>query len=78
MITDKEIKTGLDKAYAKAGTNAYFGNGFEAGVKFATDQLLKNNKEIAIDKKPCEYCNRQKYSYDYHDFCGKCGLAFDR
>ena len=49
MLTNKEIKDGLDKAYAKAGANAYFGNGFKAGVKFATDQHLKNNKKLEMD-----------------------------
>ena len=28
----EEIKKGLDKAYKKAGHNAYFANGFEAGI----------------------------------------------
>lgn len=32
----KTIKKGLDEAYQKAGVNAYFGNGFQAGVDFAT------------------------------------------
>jgi len=29
------IEKGLDKAYKKAGQNAYFGNGFNAGIEFA-------------------------------------------
>ncbi|MHA2366834.1 MAG: hypothetical protein ACXAC7_22980, partial [Candidatus Hodarchaeales archaeon] len=33
------IKQGLDKAYKEAGHNAYFGNGFEAGVKYAQEQF---------------------------------------
>jgi len=36
-LTREQIKQGLDKAYKEAGSNAYFGNGFEAGVKFAQD-----------------------------------------
>lgn len=39
MITDEQIKKGLNKAYKEAGQNAYFGNGFEAGVKFAQQQV---------------------------------------
>ncbi len=39
MITDEQIKQGLDKAYKAAGHNAYFGNGFQAGVNFAIEQL---------------------------------------
>ena len=29
------IEEGLEEAYQKAGKNAYFGNGFKAGVEFA-------------------------------------------
>ena len=39
MITDEQIKQGLDKSYKEAGHNAYFGNGFKAGVKFALEQV---------------------------------------
>lgn len=46
MITDKQINEGLGQAYKKAGHNAYFGNGFEAGVNFA--QELVNNLTIPI------------------------------
>lgn len=35
-LTDKEIQKGCDEAYKKLGLNAYFGNGFKAGVEFAT------------------------------------------
>ena len=35
MITDEQIKQGQEKAYKAAGHNAYFGNGFQAGVNFA-------------------------------------------
>lgn len=31
----KTIKEGLDEAYKKAGQNAYFENGFNAGIEFA-------------------------------------------
>lgn len=44
-ITEEEIKKGLDKAYKEAGHNAYFGNGFELGVKFALEQV--NNLDLA-------------------------------
>lgn len=39
MITDEQIADGCNKAYLKAGHNAYFGNGFEAGVRFALEQV---------------------------------------
>lgn len=34
MISEEQIKAGLDKAYLEAGSNAYFSNGFYAGIKF--------------------------------------------
>lgn len=40
-ISNEEIKKAIDVAYAKAGQNAYFGNGFEAGVKYAQEQFEK-------------------------------------
>jgi hypothetical protein len=42
MITKKQIKEGLDKAYKEAGENAYFGNGFELGVEFTLNQFESN------------------------------------
>ena len=56
MITDKDISTGLDEAYQKAGGNAYFGNGFKAGVEFALKFEEKNNKEIADSQAKVEKC----------------------
>ena len=41
QITDEQKNEGLGKAYKKAGHNAYFGNGFEAGIQFTQD-LIKN------------------------------------
>lgn len=43
-ITQKEIDAALDKAYKKAGHNAYFGNGFHAGVMFALE-LIKEKED---------------------------------
>jgi hypothetical protein len=40
-LSKKQIKNALDEAYRKAGHNAYFGNGFEAGVEFALTELKK-------------------------------------
>lgn len=45
----KTIKDGLDKAYKNAGHNAYFGNGFEAGVNFAQRWIP------VIEEKPLAY-----------------------
>jgi hypothetical protein len=38
-LTKEQIKQGLHKAYKEAGHNAYFGNGFEAGLKYAQEQF---------------------------------------
>ena len=37
-LTDDEIQKGLDEAFKSAGDNAYFGNGFRRGVKFAQEK----------------------------------------
>ena len=38
-MKQEEIIGGLNKAYLEAGHNAYFGNGFHSGVKFASDKI---------------------------------------
>jgi len=44
------IKEELDKAYLAAGENAYFGNGFKAGLRLGLeiikDQLEKETDEL--------------------------------
>lgn len=37
-FTKEQIKQGMNEAYKNAGHNAYFSNGFEAGVRFALGQ----------------------------------------
>ena len=50
----KTIEEGLEEAYQKAGENAYFGNGFKAGVEFAQrwisveDELPKEGVSVLI------------------------------
>lgn len=51
----KTIKQGLEEAYTKAGENAYFGNGFNEGVKFAqqwisVDDELPENQDLVLVK----------------------------
>jgi hypothetical protein len=41
MITQDKIADACQKAYLKLGHNAYFGNGFNEGVKFAESVLKK-------------------------------------
>jgi hypothetical protein len=41
----KTIKQGLDEAYNKVGDNAYFGNGFNAGIEFS-ESVIKVEDEL--------------------------------
>lgn len=56
LITDAEIADGMNAAYVKAGHNAYFGEGFRAGVEFALENS-KANEMVEMLKKlkkhPC-------------------------
>ncbi len=53
-LTKKRIEKALTDAYKDAGENAYFGNGFREGVKWALEQV----NEIA------------KYSKQFKENCG--------
>jgi hypothetical protein len=44
----KSIKQGLDEAYNKVGDNAYFANGFHAGVEFAESVILTEDEFPSI------------------------------
>ena len=57
-LTKEQIKQGLDKAYKEAGHNAYFGNGFEAGVKYAQEQFKILNIPVVmhIASRPAGIC----------------------
>lgn len=54
IITSGEIADACSKAYVKAGHNAYFANGFEAGVEFAIEKLRHTSHpdEFVILAKP--------------------------
>lgn len=45
MITESQIADACNKAYLKLGSNAYFGNGFRAGVEFALEQTLNSGTQ---------------------------------
>jgi hypothetical protein len=51
-MTDKTtIKQAIDKAYKEAGSNAYFGNGFEAGVAYSeakVKELMEENERLKM------------------------------
>lgn len=68
MIQEKEIKEALDKAYKEAGPNAYFGEGFIAGVAFAVSRQADRpcvhkwaRPRIDIDNYMCIKCRVWKY-----------------
>jgi len=58
-ITKEQIKTGLNKAYEDAGQNAYFGNGFKAGVAFTLRQV-KNTVDLTDVVKRLELMTKQR------------------
>lgn len=45
-ITDEQIIDATNKAYLKAGINAYFGDGFMAGIEFAIEVEADNDTEL--------------------------------
>jgi len=57
-ISEEETKKALDKAYKNAGHNAYFGNGFHAGVQFVLDKVEEQKKDI--DKRLENICSNRK------------------
>lgn len=51
MLTDEKIADGCNKAYIDAGQNAYFNTGFNAGIRFAANEIIsyiENDAEIAM------------------------------
>lgn len=44
--TEEQIKEGMNKAYKEAGHNAYFGNGFYAGIEFIIKQINDSKSDI--------------------------------
>ena len=72
MLTEQEIEKGLDSAYKKAGQNAYFGNGFRAGLDFAlkalnTQNTAPNSEYKSPSAQSCKGCKNQSNLY-----CNKC------
>jgi hypothetical protein len=73
-ITDKELVKGIDEAYKKAGSNAYFGNGFQAGVDFA----LKRVKNLTIPNVIMPTGNEGTVIHDLVGLCPSCGEELSR
>ncbi len=89
-LTEEQIIDGQNKAYLKAGHNAYFGNGFQAGVKFALKQVNKLHIHGVIERLPIgtevtiidhedwgEQRGTKKTITDYIDFGKKQGYLLD-
>ena len=71
-IKEEEIQKGLDKAYKQAGHNAYFGGGFEAGVKFALDRVASAEPQLKA-------AEPQRWFMDKFDItAGRMGLVEHR
>lgn len=51
-MDDKKVQEGLDRAYQEAGHNAYFGEGFKAGVRFAEN--VSNSASVSGTKARCD------------------------
>jgi hypothetical protein len=54
LILEEQMIDAENTAYLKAGHNAYFGNGFKAGVEFALEQINKNVAKSNV--KLCSLC----------------------
>lgn len=69
QIEEKEIVKGIDEAYKRAGSNAYFGNGFQAGVDFALKQVKKITIPVFMQSLPkrlsnAAYLNAREMRYE--------------
>ena len=51
-ITEEDIKNAIDIAYKESGENAYFGNGFKAGMKFASTNAEQDSWISVEDRLP--------------------------
>lgn len=49
-LTEEQIIDGQNEAYLKAGYNAYFGNGFNAGVEFALKEVNKLHISDVVER----------------------------
>ncbi len=61
------VMAALDKAYKEAGNNAYFGNGFKAGIQYAFDYYKNQDSEYST----CPNCSNE-YMHKNDCFCENC------
>ncbi len=66
-LTKGEIIDGQNEAYLKAGHNAYFGNGFNAGVDFALKQVNKLPIHIVSKRFKTELEMHEIATEKYHE-----------
>ncbi len=72
-ISEEKVTQALNKAFEKAGQNAYFGNGFRMGVKFAMEQI-KNDGEGQREKLVCDCPEHTYYEEEKRkNICYECG-----
>ena len=88
-FTKEEIKQGMNEAYQQAGHNAYFGNGFKAGIAFALAKMERekigrlegvSDIEEEEDTEFCPHCNSADIYCEGGEFnewgCNDCGHGF--
>ena len=81
QIEEKEIVKGIDEAYKKAGSNAYFGNGFKAGVDFALERVKNLTIPVVVGQSEqlvCPDCKQPftKEELQLKEHCFNCGWEF--
>ena len=72
QIEEKEIVKGIDEAYKKAGSNAYFGNGFKAGVDFALERVKNLTIPVVVGQSEQLVCDVCESANNIQTYCGKC------
>jgi len=76
-FTKEQMSKALDEAYKKAGHNAYFANGFEAGVKYAQEQFKILNIPVVVGRSEqlktfCEDCLQDVKDSEQVILCKSC------
>jgi hypothetical protein len=62
MIDEKKIQEAVNKSYREAGHNAYFSNGFYAGMEFAIEELESEKQELLEALQECLDRDNETYS----------------
>lgn len=67
-IPDQDIKDAQEQAYKSAGHNAYFGNGFNAGVQFAIKYLDKKYNSPSGEPTKLSLSIIQSYGFEERSY----------